>query len=909
MILLANLDDLFYTGSSNYNGQDTFTYQVYDGEAYSGTGTMTITISASNDAPSAGATADQTVYEDVAYSFATATSTDVDNDDLTITCLERNNAGSATSALPGWIAVSDGGSGSATISGTPASANLLGSDDSDSTYNVICTTTDDGAGTLTATDVFVITLTAVNDAPYLSGDTGGGAVDAGSVLEGAALSITLTATDEEGTEVTFAEGTTCPDWVTVTNNGGASTGALTADASEITDARVGDHTCDITMSDTVSTTLDTYTITITGVNDEPTLTASGIGTGDFTEDGSNLALFTSAAAADSDATVTQTYLKIIVTVTNVADTSEYLVIDGSDCLLATAATCVANTATNSGAAVVTVDGATSTVTWTADAGGISEAAMETLINALAYKNTDQSPTDVADRVITITTLQDNGGTANSGDDSVTVALASTVNVIAADDDPTIANSDNTGAVTENSGGAAGDTLVASDVDGDTLTWSCSGCADGGATQTKEGTYGDWVLTEATGAWTWTIDDADSDTQALDPEDTPTDTLTAVVSDGGGTTASITITVTVTGANDAPTSSAGSESGTEDTTYTYAVSDFPYTDVDGGDSALVSITITVLESSGTLTKSADGSSWTDVAANDVITNANIQYLKLAPAANAVADITFSFKVSDSDTASGAAYVMTTSFAAENDAPVVASALVNQAVNEDSALSYQFAGGSFTDVEGDTLTYTAALSNGNALSTLSDSWLSFNAGSRTFSGTPLNGGVGTITIRVTATDDGAGTLSVTDDFDIVISNTNDAPTTTGGSATPNEDATHTFTTTASDWGYTDVDSGDALVTVDITTLPATGTLRYSNADVTVGQDIAIGNLGGLTYVPVSNANGAVTFTFKVNDGDAWSASPGTFTMTYQAAVSYTHLRAHETREDLVCRLLLEKKKKNI
>ena len=28
-----------------------------------------------------------------------------------------------------------------------------------------------------------------------------------------------------------------------------------------------------------------------------------------------------------------------------------------------------------------------------------------------------------------------------------------------------------------------------------------------------------------------------------------------------------------------------------------------------------------------------------------------------------------------------------------------------------------------------------------------------------------------------------------------------------------------------------------------------------------------------------------------------------------VSYTHLRAHETRHDLVCRLLLEKKKKQI
>ena len=32
----------------------------------------------------------------------------------------------------------------------------------------------------------------------------------------------------------------------------------------------------------------------------------------------------------------------------------------------------------------------------------------------------------------------------------------------------------------------------------------------------------------------------------------------------------------------------------------------------------------------------------------------------------------------------------------------------------------------------------------------------------------------------------------------------------------------------------------------------------------------------------------------------------TTAYYNAVSYTHLRAHETRHDLVCRLLLEKKK---
>ena len=36
-------------------------------------------------------------------------------------------------------------------------------------------------------------------------------------------------------------------------------------------------------------------------------------------------------------------------------------------------------------------------------------------------------------------------------------------------------------------------------------------------------------------------------------------------------------------------------------------------------------------------------------------------------------------------------------------------------------------------------------------------------------------------------------------------------------------------------------------------------------------------------------------------------GLYALFNDTAVSYTHLRAHETRHDLVCRLLLEKKKK--
>ena len=119
VVLLADLNGLVYTGGTNYNGADSFTYTVNDAALSSPTGTMSMTVTAVNDAPSAGATSDVTIYEDLAYTFNTATSTDVDTGDtLTITCLERNNAGSATSALPAFIGVTDNGDGTATIAGT-----------------------------------------------------------------------------------------------------------------------------------------------------------------------------------------------------------------------------------------------------------------------------------------------------------------------------------------------------------------------------------------------------------------------------------------------------------------------------------------------------------------------------------------------------------------------------------------------------------------------------------------------------------------------------------------------------------------------------------------------------------------------------------------------------------------------
>ena len=49
-----------------------------------------------------------------------------------------------------------------------------------------------------------------------------------------------------------------------------------------------------------------------------------------------------------------------------------------------------------------------------------------------------------------------------------------------------------------------------------------------------------------------------------------------------------------------------------------------------------------------------------------------------------------------------------------------------------------------------------------------------------------------------------------------------------------------------------------------------------------------------------------TCGLSNGSCWVRYGETVVMANVTAVSYTHLRAHETPEHLVCRLLLEKKK---
>ncbi|OHX35831.1 hypothetical protein BJL95_22590 [Methylomonas sp. LWB] len=122
-------------------------------------------------------------------------------------------------------------------------------------------------------------------------------------------------------------------------------------------------------------------------------------------------------------------------------------------------------------------------------------------------------------------------------------------------------------------------------------------------------------------------------------------------------------------------------------------------------------------------------------------------------------TFSFVLWGTDNYGYAAgeYV-TLTVRAPNRAPVLSTALVDQVAPQGASFSYAVPASSFTDPDNDTLSYSATLADGSALPV----WLTFNAATRTFTGTPT--ALGTLSVKVTAKD--TDNLTATDVFDIVV-----------------------------------------------------------------------------------------------------------------------------------------------
>lgn len=110
---------------------------------------------------------------------------------------------------------------------------------------------------------------------------------------------------------------------------------------------------------------------------------------------------------------------------------------------------------------------------------------------------------------------------------------------------------------------------------------------------------------------------------------------------------------------------------------------------------------------------------------------------------------------------------------NQAPVLAQPLSDAQASEQVAFSYSVPATAFSDPDGDRLSYSASLEGGAAL----PAWLSFDAASRTFSGTPDANAAGGYSLAVTATDPSGASVSDLFTLSVADAPANSVPGTAG------------------------------------------------------------------------------------------------------------------------------------
>lgn len=354
-------------------------------------------------------------------------------------------------------------------------------------------------------------------------------------------------------------------------------------------------------------------------------------------------------------------------------------------------------------------------------------------------------------------------------------------------------------------------VAATDADGNALTYSLvTGPAHGTITFNANGSYTYTPGTDYNGA----------------------DSFTFRASDGTANSNVASVSLAIAAVNDAPVVAAPiSDVATdEDAAFSFTLPAGTFTDVD----------------SAALSLSASGMpAWLSF-------DAATRTFSGTPANGDVG--TFNITVTASDGSLSASDIFAITVANVNDAPTVAIALVDQAATEDAAFTYTLPAGTFADVDaGDTLTLSASGM---------PAWLSFNAATRTFSGTPANGDVGTFNVTVTASD---GSLSVADVFAITVANVNDAPTVAVAivDQTATQNAAFTFALPAGT--FADVDAGDSL-TLSASTMPAW--LSFDPATRTFSGTPGAGDTGvvSVTVTATDRAGAAVSDTFQISVGSA-------------------------------------------
>jgi VCBS repeat-containing protein len=836
---------------------DSFSYTVTDANGDTGTATVVLTITGTNDAPTISAAVDTgTVAEDASPVTLAATGTitfdDIDLADSHTVSATADAGNTLGGTLAPTVTHAATGAGDGTVTWTYNVANAATqylAQDQVATEKFVVTISDGQGGTASRT--ITITVTGVNDAPTISASVSEGAVTEDNVPVMLTSTGTVTFDDVDLTDghtvsASAQAGNTLGGTLaaSVTHAAtGAGNGTVTwnysvanAATQYLAAGETATESFNLTIADGHGGTVSqVVTVTVTGTNDDPTISAA-IDTGAATEDDAPTSLTASGTVTFDDVDLADTH--------TVSATS-----DAANTLGGTLTPTITDPATGAG------DG---TVTWNYS---VANSATQYLAQG-----------ETATEKFSVTIADGHGGTASQ---LVTVTVTGT------NDAPTISAAVDTGAVAEDDTPTAlttSGTITFDDVD---LADSHTVSATPDAGNTLGGTLTPTVTDPATGAGdgtvTWNYSVANAATQYLAEGQTATEKFEVAIADGRGGTVSQLVTVTVTGTNDAPTISAAQETGTvtedDDPTTLTTSGTITFDDVDLADSHTASATA---DSGNTLggtltpiiTHAATGAGDGTVTWHYSVANAAAQYLAAGETA------TEKFVVTISDGHGGTvSRTVTVMVDGANDPPTISAVVNTGAVTEDDAPTTLTTGGTITfdDVDlsdshtvlatadaGNTLGGTLAPSITTAATGAGDGTVAWNYSVANSAVQYLaQGETASEKFNVTIADGHGGTVSQL--VTVTVMGTNDAPTISA----------------AVDTGALTEDSSPA-------TLTATGTVTFDDVDLADSHTVAAtpdaaNTLGGtltanVTHAATGAGDGTVTWNYGVANSAAQYLAEG-------------------------------------
>lgn len=441
------------------------------------------------------------------------------------------------------------------------------------------------------------------------------------------------------------------------------------------------------------------------------------------------------------------------------------------------------------------------------------AAGDTATSGADYTAVSQQITFAAGQTVQYVTVNVNDDNLVESAENVTLNVSGPVNVTVTGDrvaqitSNDVANqapvAQSAAVAAEEGGDVVNGAVLATDVDGDALTYAVVGAAPAGLTFNANGSFS---FNPKVGAY-----------DSLAAGAVEIKTVTYAVSDGVNAAVNGTLTITITGTNDGPVAQAVIASGLEDAA-TIAVTPVS-ADVDAGDTA--AYTVNTQPSNGT-----------------VSFNALTGKFDYTPKANFNGVDSFTYKVTDGSGATSVA-AATVTVTSVNDAPVALGGAAS--ATEGGVIVYGAVTGS--DLDGDALSYSL---NGAA-----PAGLTFNANG-TFSFDPAvaaynaldAGDTQVIEVQYTVADGKGGSAVGT--LTLTVAGSNDVPVAEDVRASGLEDAAQILVTPVS----RDVDADDTAAYA-VNSQPANGTVSFDAVS------------GKFVYVPNANFNGVDSFTYRVTD----------------------------------------------